>query len=136
MPTTQQLIRKGKRKKKRTISHSRALQGNPQKKGVVLRVFVIQPKKPNSGKRLSVRVRLTNGKEVTAHIPGRGTNLQEHSQVLIRGGSQPDQPGVKYAVVRSALDTAAVGLNIKEITQRKARSKYGVSKPGKPGKEK
>lgn len=130
MPTIQQLVRKG-RKKRRKVSHSRALEGNPQVKGVVLRVFVIQPKKPNSGKRLSVRVRLTNGREVTAHIPGRGTNLQEHSQVLIRGGSQPDQPGVKYAVVRSALDTAGVGYQSKEITQRKARSKYGVAMPRK-----
>lgn len=130
MPTTNQLVRKG-RKKKRRISHSRALMGNPQVRGVVLRVFVIQPKKPNSGKRLSVRVRLTNGKEVTAHIPGRGTNLQEHSQVLVRGGSQPDQPGVKYQVVRAALDSAGVGFNTKEITQRQSRSKYGVTKPGK-----
>lgn len=129
MPTIQQLIRKGRRRKPR-VSHSRALQGNPQLKGVVLRVFVMNPKKPNSGKRLTVRVRLTNGKEVSAHIVGRGTNLQEHSVVLIRGGSQPDMPGVKYCVVRGALDTAGVGQNSKDITQRKARSKYGVTRPG------
>ena len=98
--------------------------GAPQKRGVCTRVYTITPKKPNSALRKVARVRLTNGMEVTAYIPGIGHNLQEHSVVLIRGGRVKDLPGVRYKVIRAALDTSGVG------DRRQARSKYGAKKAG------
>lgn len=129
MPTINQLVRLG-RKKRRRKNKAPALQGNPQKRGVVLRSYVSKPKKPNSGERKCVRVRLTNGMQVTALIPGEDHNLQEHSVVLIRGGRVKDLPGVRYHVVRGALDT--IGVSPKGETKkprRQGRSKYGVKKP-------
>ncbi len=122
MPTIQQLIKKGR---KRTISKSKsiALDSCPQRRGVCIKVYATTPKKPNSAMRKVARVRLTNGKEVNAYIPGEGHNLQEHSMVLIRGGRVKDLPGVRYHIVRGALDTASV----EDRTQR--RSKYGTKKP-------
>ncbi len=122
MPTIQQLIRKG-RSSKHKKSTSPALQGSPQKRGVCTRVYTTTPKKPNSALRKVARVRLTNGYEVTAYIPGEGHNLQEHSIVLVRGGRVKDLPGVKYHIVRGALDTAGVS------DRRQGRSKYGTKKP-------
>lgn len=119
MPTPQQLIR-GQRKKRRKKKVN-ALGGSPMLKGVVLRSFIVNPKKPNSAERKCVRVRLSNGNEVTAHIPGEGHRLQEHSQVLIRGGRVKDLPGVKYKVIRGAADTAGVK------DRRQSRSRYGAS---------
>lgn len=124
MPTINQLVRK-KRKKVVTKSKSVALQKNPQKRGVCRRVWTITPKKPNSALRKVARVRLTNGYEVTAYIPGVGHNLQEHSIVLIRGGRVKDLPGVRYHVVRGVLDTAGVE------NRRQSRSKYGSRRPKK-----
>ena len=103
-----------------------ALQANPQKRGVCTRVYTTTPKKPNSALRKVARVRLTNGFEVTAYIPGEGHNLQEHSIVLIRGGRVKDLPGVRYHIVRGSLDASGVG------GRNKSRSKYGTKKP-KPG---
>ncbi len=124
MPTLNQLIRKG-RKVVAKKSKSPALQGCPQKRGVCTRVYTTTPKKPNSALRKVARVRLTNGIEVTAYIPGEGHNLQEHSIVLIRGGRVKDLPGVRYHIVRGALDASGVeGRN-----QR--RSKYGAKRPKK-----
>jgi small subunit ribosomal protein S12 len=124
VPTLNQLIRKG-RKVVAKKSKSPALQGCPQKRGVCTRVYTTTPKKPNSALRKVARVRLTNGIEVTAYIPGEGHNLQEHSIVLIRGGRVKDLPGVRYHIVRGALDTSGVeGRN-----QR--RSKYGAKRPKK-----
>ena len=100
-----------------------ALEGCPQKRGVCLRVFTRTPKKPNSALRKVARVRLSNGREVTAYIPGEGHNLQEHSIVLVRGGRVKDLPGVKYHIVRGALDAAGVE------GRRQSRSRYGVRKP-------
>ena len=122
MPTINQLIRKG-RKRLKTVGKSPALRGNPQKRGVCTRVYTSTPKKPNSALRKVARVRLTNGIEVTAYIPGEGHNLQEHSIVLIRGGRVKDLPGVRYHIVRGKLDTAGVE------GRRNARSKYGVKRP-------
>jgi small subunit ribosomal protein S12 len=122
LPTINQLIRKG-RKQLKTVGKSRALGGNPQKRGVCTRVYTSTPKKPNSALRKVARVRLTNGIEVTAYIPGEGHNLQEHSIVLIRGGRVKDLPGVRYHIVRGTLDTAGVD------GRRNARSKYGVKRP-------
>jgi small subunit ribosomal protein S12 len=122
MPTISQLVRKGRKrivKKKKTP----ALQGNPLKRGVCVRVYTTTPKKPNSALRKVARVRLTNGIEVTAYIPGVGHNLQEHSIVVIRGGRVKDLPGVRYKVVRGALDTSGVE------NRRSARSRYGAKKP-------
>jgi len=122
MPTIQQLIRKGRQE---TVwkSKSPALDSCPQRRGVCTRVYTTTPKKPNSALRNVARVRLSNGKEVNAYIPGEGHNLQEHSIVLVRGGRVKDLPGVRYHIVRGALDTAGVeGRN-----QR--RSKYGTKKP-------
>ncbi len=124
MPTINQLVRK-KRKKVVSKSKSVALQKNPQKRGVCRRVWTITPKKPNSALRKVARVRLTNGYEVTAYIPGVGHNLQEHSIVLIRGGRVKDLPGVRYHVVRGVLDTAGVE------NRRQSRSKYGARRPKK-----
>ena len=100
-----------------------ALKGNPQKRGVCTRVYTTTPKKPNSALRKVARVRLVNGMEVTAYIPGEGHNLQEHSMVLIRGGRVRDLPGVRYKIIRAALDCAAVD------SRRQARSRYGAKKP-------
>jgi len=119
MPTINQLIRKG-RKKILKKSKSIDLEGCPQKKGVCLQVMTRTPKKPNSALRKVARVRLTNGKEVTAYIPGEGHNLQEHSIVLIRGGRVRDLPGVKYHIIRGRLDTAGVD------GRKRGRSKYGA----------
>ncbi len=107
MPTIQQLVRKG-RKKLTFKSKSPALDSSPQRRGVCTRVYTTTPKKPNSAMRKVARVRLTNGKEVNAYIPGEGHNLQEHSIVLIRGGRVKDLPGVRYHIIRGALDTAGV----------------------------
>ncbi|WP_027339552.1 30S ribosomal protein S12 [Halonatronum saccharophilum] len=122
MPTINQLIRKG-RKTVAKKKGARALEGSPQKRGVCTRVYTATPKKPNSALRKVARVRLTNGKEITAYIPGIGHNLQEHSVVLVRGGRVKDLPGVRYTIVRGALDTAGVE------DRRQGRSKYGVKKP-------
>jgi small subunit ribosomal protein S12 len=121
MPTIHQLVRKGrKRIKKKTASP--ALQGNPQKRGVCTRVYTSTPKKPNSALRKVARVRLTNGVEVTAYIPGVGHNLQEHAIVLIRGGRVKDLPGVRYHIIRGTLDTMGVQ------NRKQSRSKYGAKR--------
>ena len=122
MPTVSQLVRVG-REKLKYRTDSPALQGSPQKRGVCVRVFTSTPKKPNSALRKVARVRLTNGIEVTAYIPGVGHNLQEHSIVLIRGGRVKDLPGVRYHVVRGTLDTAGVA------GRQQSRSKYGAKRP-------
>ncbi|HKL14093.1 MAG TPA: 30S ribosomal protein S12 [Balneolaceae bacterium] len=122
MPTINQLIRKG-RKSKKSKTTAPALQNCPQKRGVCVRVYTTTPKKPNSALRKVARVRLTNGMEVSAYIPGEGHNLQEHSIVLIRGGRVKDLPGVRYHVVRGTLDTAGVD------DRKQGRSHYGTKKP-------
>jgi len=122
MPTINQLIRHS-RKKLENKSKSPALGGNPQKRGVCVRVSTMTPKKPNSALRKIARVRLTNGIEVTAYIPGIGHNLQEHSVVLIRGGRVRDLPGVRYKIIRGTLDAAGVE------GRKQSRSKYGAKKP-------
>lgn len=122
MPTINQLIRKG-RQKPRKKEKTPALQGCPQRRGVCVRVYTQTPKKPNSALRKVARVRLTNGIEVTSYIPGVGHNLQEHSVVLIRGGRVKDLPGVRYHILRGAMDTSGVD------DRRKGRSKYGAKKP-------
>ena len=121
MPTISQLVRKG-RKKVVKKSKSASLVGCPQKRGVCTRVYTTTPKKPNSAMRKVARVRLTNGIEVNAYIPGEGHNLQEHSIVLVRGGRVKDLPGVRYHIVRRALDTAGVEGRLQR------RSKYGAKK--------
>jgi small subunit ribosomal protein S12 len=121
-PTISQLVRKG-RTKIRFKSTAPALKRSPLKRGVCTRVYTVTPKKPNSALRKVARVRLTNGIEVTAYIPGEGHNLQEHSIVLIRGGRVKDLPGVRYHIVRGALDTAGVA------NRRQSRSKYGLKRP-------
>ena len=121
MPTVNQLVRVG-RSRLRSKTDSPALQGSPQKRGVCVRVFTSTPKKPNSALRKVARVRLTNGIEVTAYIPGEGHNLQEHSIVLVRGGRVRDLPGVRYKVIRGALDTQGVK------NRKQARSRYGAKK--------
>ena len=122
MPTLNQLIRKG-RKVVAKKSKSPALQSCPQKRGVCTRVYTTTPKKPNSALRKVARVRLTNGIEVTAYIPGVGHNLQEHSIVMIRGGRVKDLPGVRYHIIRGTLDSQGVN------ERRRGRSKYGTKKP-------
>lgn len=122
MPTTNQLVRFGRIKSK-LKSKSPALEGAPQARGVCTRVFTTTPKKPNSALRKVARVKLANGNEVTAYIPGEGHNLQEHSVVLIRGGRVKDLPGVKYHIVRGTLDTAGVE------NRKQARSQYGAKRP-------
>ncbi|HOJ62889.1 MAG TPA: 30S ribosomal protein S12 [Spirochaetota bacterium] len=122
MPTINQLIRKG-RKKSKSKTKSPALKGCPQRRGVCTRVMTLTPKKPNSALRKACRVRLTSGFEVTSYIPGVGHNLQEHSVVLIRGGRVKDLPGVRYHVIRGALDSLGVE------DRRRGRSKYGAKKP-------
>jgi small subunit ribosomal protein S12 len=124
MPTISQLVRKGRTSSTKK-SKSVALNKSPQKRGVCTRVYTTTPKKPNSAMRKVARVRLTNGKEVNAYIPGEGHNLQEHSIVLVRGGRVKDLPGVRYHIVRGALDTAGVEGRLQR------RSKYGGKKPKK-----
>jgi len=123
LPTIQQLVRTG-RQSKREKSKSPALKGSPQRRGVCTRVYTTTPKKPNSALRKVARVRLTSGIEVTAYIPGIGHNLQEHSIVLVRGGRVKDLPGVRYKIIRAALDTAGVRDRVQ------SRSKYGAKKAG------
>jgi len=121
VPTVQQLVRHGrtpKPKKSKTVG----LAGSPQRRGVCTRVYTITPKKPNSALRKVARVRLTSGAEITAYIPGEGHNLQEHSIVLVRGGRVKDLPGVRYKVIRGALDAAGVD------GRKQARSRYGAKK--------
>jgi small subunit ribosomal protein S12 len=125
MPTIQQLVRKG-RFKAPNRSKSAALDSCPQRRGVCTRVYTTTPKKPNSAMRKVAKVRLTNQQEIIAYIPGEGHNLQEHSIVLIRGGRVKDLPGVRYHIVRGALDTAGVN------GRKQQRSKYGAKRP-KPG---
>ena len=122
MPTTNQLVRMGRKRSKKNSS-TPALKGNPQKRGVCVRVYTTTPKKPNSALRKVARVRLTNGIEVTAYIPGEGHNLQEHSIVLIEGGRVKDLPGVRYHIVRGVLDTAGVE------GRMTSRSRYGAKRP-------
>ncbi|MFA5094881.1 MAG: 30S ribosomal protein S12 [Candidatus Omnitrophota bacterium] len=122
MPTISQLIRTG-REQKRKRTKSPALTKCPQRRGVCLQVRTMTPKKPNSALRKIARVRLTNGIEVTAYIPGEGHNLQEHSIVLVRGGRVKDLPGVRYHIVRGTLDAAGVN------QRKKSRSKYGAKMP-------
>jgi len=124
MPTINQLIRHP-RKPKTKKSKSPALEGNPQKRGVCIRVYTTTPKKPNSALRKVARVRLTTGKEVNAYIPGEGHNLQEHSIVLVRGGRVKDLPGVRYHIVRGTLDAEGVD------GRNQRRSKYGTNRPKK-----
>jgi len=136
LPTINQLVRKGRRKIKKKVKapvlrftyntlkgKSERGRGSPQKRGVCLQVKTVTPKKPNSALRKVARVRLTNQLEVTAYIPGEGHNLQEHSVVLIRGGRVPDLPGVRYHIIRGALDATGVE------GRRQGRSRYGAKKP-------
>ncbi|MEX1997234.1 MAG: 30S ribosomal protein S12 [Candidatus Andersenbacteria bacterium] len=137
MPTTNQLVRKGRKSKKKKSKAPALLRSfnvlknhpvrlsSPFKRGVCLQVKTMTPKKPNSAMRKVARVRLTNGIEVTAFIPGEGHNLQEHSIVLIRGGRRKDLPGVRYQVVRGVLDASGVE------ARRRGRSRYGAKKPKK-----
>ncbi len=122
MPTINQLVKKG-RKRILQKNVSPALQRNPQKRGVCVRVYTTTPKKPNSALRKVARVRLTNGMEAAAYIPGEGHNLQEHSIVLIEGGRVKDLPGVRYHIVRGTLDTAGVS------DRKTSRSRYGAKRP-------
>lgn len=124
MPTINQLVRKGREKMEKT-SAAPALKSCPQKRGVCTRVYTTTPKKPNSALRKIARVRLSNGIEVTAYIPGIGHNLQEHSVVLIRGGRVKDLPGVRYHIIRGTLDAAGVQ------NRNRGRSKYGTKRPKK-----
>ncbi|KAA3603030.1 MAG: 30S ribosomal protein S12 [Calditrichaeota bacterium] len=124
MPTINQLVRKGRERQIKKTS-SPALASCPQKRGVCTRVYTTTPKKPNSALRKVARVRLTNGIEVTAYIPGEGHNLQEHSIVMIRGGRVKDLPGVRYHIIRGSLDTLGVQ------DRRTSRSKYGAKRPKK-----
>jgi small subunit ribosomal protein S12 len=126
VPTLNQLVRQGRRALVHKTS-APALKSAPQKRGVCTRVYTTTPKKPNSAIRKVARVRLTNGIEVTAYIPGEGHNLQEHSIVLIRGGRVKDLPGVRYHIVRGTLDTSGVD------NRTQSRSKYGTKRPKKSG---
>src|SRR5438046_2963335 len=121
MPTVQQLVRNG-RTRPHAKTKSAALKGSPQRRGVCTRVYTTTPKKPNSALRKVARVRLTTGVEVTAYIPGIGHNLQEHSIVLVRGGRVRDLPGVRYKIIRGALDASGV------VNRRQARSRYGAKR--------
>jgi len=121
VPTIQQLIRQG-RSSKSSKTKTPALKGSPQRRGVCTRVFTTTPKKPNSALRKVARVRLTSGIEITAYIPGEGHNLQEHSIVLVRGGRVRDLPGVRYKVIRGALDASGVK------DRKQARSRYGAKR--------
>jgi small subunit ribosomal protein S12 len=123
VPTISQLVRKG-RETKSTKGKTPALKGAPQRRGVCTRVYTHTPKKPNSALRKVARVRLTSGYEITAYIPGEGHNLQEHSIVLVRGGRVRDLPGVRYKIVRGALDASGVR------ERKQARSRYGAKREG------
>jgi len=122
MPTYSQLVQQGRKSTKKKTK-SPALEGSPQRRGVCLRVYTQTPRKPNSALRKVARVRLTNGREVTCLVPGEGHNLQEHSIVLVRGGHVRDLPGVRYHIIRGALDLAGVE------SRRQGRSKYGTKRP-------
>ncbi len=122
MPTVNQLVR-SPRKKQVVRNKVPAMQSCPQKRGVCTRVTTVKPKKPNSALRKIARLRLTNGYEVTAYIPGEGHNLQEHSVAMIRGGRVPDLPGVRYHIIRGSLDTQGVK------DRKQGRSKYGAKRP-------
>jgi len=124
LPTINQLVRKGRKVLKKKTK-APALQSSPQKRGVCIRVYTTSPKKPNSALRKVARVRLQNGIEVTSYIPGEGHNLQEHSLVLVRGGRVKDLPGVRYHIVRGALDASGVE------GRTQSRSKYGTRRPKK-----
>ena len=124
MPTIAQLVRKG-RESNKSKTKSPALKGSPQRRGVCTKVSTTTPKKPNSALRKIARVRLTSGVEITAYIPGEGHNLQEHSIVLVRGGRVRDLPGVRYKVIRGALDASGVK------DRKQARSRYGVKREKK-----
>ena len=128
MPTINQLVKFG-RKAQRRKTASPALMSCPQRRGVCVRVYTTTPKKPNSALRKVARVRLSNGIEVTAYIPGEGHNLQEHSIVLVRGGRVKDLPGVRYHIVRGSLDASGVN------GRNQSRSKYGTKKPKAGGKK-
>lgn len=128
MPTINQLIRKP-REKVISKSRSKDLEGNPFKRGVCIKVYTTTPKKPNSALRKVAKVRLSNGREVIAYIPGIGHNLQEHSVVLVRGGRVKDLPGVRYHIVRGVYDCAGVE------NRKQGRSKYGAKRPKKAGGE-
>jgi small subunit ribosomal protein S12 len=140
LPTTNQLVRKG-RSKKRRKDKTKFLEGNPMLRGTVLRTFVIKPRKPNSAERKACRVRLSNGNELTAHFPGKGHTVQEHHSVLVRGGSVPDLPGVKYRVIRGNRDCGPVLPEIEgngtEAPRKNSRSRYGVptGRPKRPNKK-
>ena len=121
MPTVNQLVRKPRAVAK-AKTKTPALRGAPQKRGVCTRVYTVTPKKPNSALRKVARVRLTNGSEIGAYIPGEGHNLQEHSVVLVRGGRVKDLPGFRYKVIRAALDSAGVS------NRKQGRSKYGAKR--------
>ena len=121
MPTTNQLVRKGRQTPK-AKTKTPALRGAPQKRGVCTRVYTVTPRKPNSALRKVARVRLTNGLEVGAYIPGEGHNLQEHSVVLLRGGRTADLPGFRYKIIRGGLDTSGVS------DRKQARSRYGAKR--------
>lgn len=123
--TINQLVRKGRTLKRSKSAKKNALGNNCFKRGVVLKVFVASPKKPNSAQRQVARVRLSNGREVSAYIPGIGHNIQEHAMILIKGGGKADLPGVSYSVVRGALDTAGVQ------NRKRGRSVYGTKKNAK-----
>ncbi len=127
LPTVNQLLRQGRRKLNKKTK-TPALKGSPQRRGVCTAVKTATPKKPNSAIRKIARVRLTSGFEVTAYIPGEKHNLQEHSVVLIRGGRVKDLPGVRYHIVRGALDTEGVGIG-RYVQRNQRRSKYGTKKP-------
>lgn len=129
MPTTNQLIRKG-RKGKKVKEKTRALSGNPMVRGSVVKTYVVEPKKPNSAKRKVCRVKLTTGREVSAHIPGEGHTIQEHSIVLVRGGRVKDLPGVRYKVIRGNRDagpphSVTAGGDKSDCTRMNARSRFG-----------
>jgi small subunit ribosomal protein S12 len=124
LPTINQLVRKGRKVLKKKTK-APALQSSPQKRGVCIRVYTTSPKKPNSALRKVARVRLQNGIEVTSYIPGEGHNLQEHSLVLVRGGRVKDLPGVRYHIIRGALDASGVD------GRTQSRSKYGTRRPKK-----
>ena len=130
MPTINQLVRKG-RDPQKAKSKVPAMEANPQKRGVCLRVYTVTPKKPNSALRKVCRVRLTNSMEVISYIPGEGHNLQEHSVVLIRGGRVKDLPGVRYHVVRGTLDASGASgpSSTNKANRNRSRSKYGVKRP-------
>lgn len=130
MPTVNQLVRHGRRPR-RTRSKTPALKGAPQRSGVVLQITIRNPKKPCSGNFKVARVKLTNGEEISAYIPGEGNNLQEHSMVLVRGGRVPSLPGVRYHVVRGAYDSMGVLKSRDGNKRNQGRSKYGTKRPAK-----